>query len=129
MARRGAVPLLVDFTHLATRWTVLQVSFPWQGRALPLYRLVFASRGPEVGQKEQVRTATAFLRAHLPAPLARYVLVMDRGYKPPKEPGVNARDGRWLLQLYDRNGTRTEVMVRKPVQKPCCSENMDPYIK
>jgi len=23
----------------------------------------------------------------------------------------------------------TEIMVRKPVQKPCCSENMDPYIK
>jgi lactoylglutathione lyase len=58
-----------------------------------------------------------------------YKTVMDRGYKPPKEPGVNARDGRWLLQLYDRNGTRTEVMVRKPVQKPCCSENMDPYIQ
>jgi len=58
-----------------------------------------------------------------------YKTVMDRGYKPPKEPGVNARDGRWLLQLYDRNGTRTEVMVRKPVQKPCCSENVDPYIK
>jgi catechol 2,3-dioxygenase-like lactoylglutathione lyase family enzyme len=58
-----------------------------------------------------------------------YKTVMDRGYKPPKEPGINARDGRWLLQLYDKNGTRTEVMVRKPVQKPCCSENMDPYIK
>lgn len=25
--------------------------------------------------------------------------------------------------------TRTEVMIRKPVQKVCCSENMDPYIK
>ena len=58
-----------------------------------------------------------------------YKTVMDRGYKPPKEPGINARDGRWLLQLYDKNATRTEVMVRKPVQKPCCSENMDPYIK
>ena len=31
------------------------------------------------------------------------------------------RDGRWLLQLYDKNNTRTEVMVRKPVEKPCCS--------
>ena len=59
---------------------MLQVSFPWQGRALPLYRLVFDYRGPEVGQKEQVRTASAFLRAHLPAPLGRYVLVMDRGF-------------------------------------------------
>ena len=80
MGRRGSVPLLVDFTHLDTRWTVLQVSFPWQGRALPLYRLVFDYRGPEVGQKEQVRMACAFLREHLPAPLHRYVLVMDRGF-------------------------------------------------
>ncbi len=60
---------------------------------------------------------------------AVYKTVMDRGYKPPKEPAIHARDGRWLLQLYDKNGTRTEVMVRKPVHKPCCSENMDPYIK
>jgi len=80
LARRGSIPLLMDFTHLATRWTVLQVSFPWQGRALPLYRLVFDYRDPEVGQKEQVRTAGAFLRVHLPAPLERYVLVMDRGF-------------------------------------------------
>jgi hypothetical protein len=58
-----------------------------------------------------------------------YKTVMDRGYTPPKPPGINARDGRWLLQLYDKNGTRTEIMVRKPVQKPCCSENVDPYIK
>lgn len=59
---------------------------------------------------------------------AVYKTVMDRGYKPPREPNV-ARDGRMLLQLYDKHNTRTEVMVRKPVQMPCCSENMDPYIK
>ncbi|HXK02226.1 MAG TPA: VOC family protein [Verrucomicrobiae bacterium] len=59
---------------------------------------------------------------------AVYKTVMDRGYKPPREPSV-ARDGRMLLQLYDQHNTRTEVMIRKPVQKPCCSENMDPYIK
>jgi catechol 2,3-dioxygenase-like lactoylglutathione lyase family enzyme len=59
---------------------------------------------------------------------AVYKTVMERGYKPPREPNV-ARDGRMLLQLYDKNNTRTEVMIRKPVQKPCCSENMDPYIK
>jgi len=58
-----------------------------------------------------------------------YKTVMDRGYEPPRPPAINARDGRWLLQLYDKNGTRTEIMVRKPVQKPCCSENVDPYIK
>jgi len=58
-----------------------------------------------------------------------YKTVRERGYEPPKEPGINARDGRWLLQLYDKSDTRTEVMVRKPVQTPCCSENKDPYIK
>ena len=57
-----------------------------------------------------------------------YKTVLDRGYKPPREPNL-ARDGRMLLQLYDKHNTRTEVMIRKPVQKPCCSENMDPYIK
>jgi len=58
-----------------------------------------------------------------------YNTVVERGYKPPKEPAINTRDGRMLLQLYDKNNTRIEVMVRKPMQKPCCSENMDPYIK
>jgi catechol 2,3-dioxygenase-like lactoylglutathione lyase family enzyme len=57
-----------------------------------------------------------------------YKTVVERGYQPPREPNI-ARDGRLLLQLYDQHHTRTEVMVRKPVQKPCCSENMDPYIK
>ena len=53
-----------------------------------------------------------------------YQTVQERGYKPPSAPAI-ARDGRWLLQLYDKNYTRTEVMVRKPVQTPCCSPNLD----
>jgi len=57
-----------------------------------------------------------------------YKTVMERGYDPRREPNI-ARDGRWLLQLYDKHNTRTEVMIRKPVQKPCCSENLDPYTK
>ena len=36
-----------------------------------------------------------------------------------------ALDGRWLLHLYDKNYTRTEMMIRKPVQTPCCSPNLD----
>lgn len=59
---------------------------------------------------------------------AVYKTVADRGYQPPREPNI-ARDGRWLLHLFDKHNTRTEVMVRKPVQKPCCSENLDPYIQ
>jgi hypothetical protein len=80
LRHRGTVPLLVDFTHLQNRWTVLQVSCPWQGRALPLYRAVVAYTAPEVGHRELVRTTCAFLRAHLPGPRSRYVLVMDRGF-------------------------------------------------
>jgi lactoylglutathione lyase len=55
-----------------------------------------------------------------------YKMVIERGYKPPQEPAI-ARDGRWLLQLYDKNYTRTEMMIRKPVRTPCCSPNLDDY--
>jgi catechol 2,3-dioxygenase-like lactoylglutathione lyase family enzyme len=55
-----------------------------------------------------------------------YKTVVERGYTPPREPAI-ARDGRWLLQLYDKNFTRTEMMIRKPVQTPCCSPNLDDY--
>ena len=55
-----------------------------------------------------------------------YQTVVERGYKPPSEPAI-AVDGRWLLQLYDRNYTRTEMMIRKPVRTPCCSPNLDDF--
>lgn len=31
-------------------------------------------------------------------------------------------DGKWQANLYDPDGTRTELMEFKPVTKPCCSE-------
>jgi catechol 2,3-dioxygenase-like lactoylglutathione lyase family enzyme len=49
--------------------------------------------------------------------------VVDRGYKI-GEPTV-ARDGRYLLHLFDQDSTRTEIMVRKPVEKPCCTPMND----
>jgi catechol 2,3-dioxygenase-like lactoylglutathione lyase family enzyme len=55
-----------------------------------------------------------------------YRTVLERGHKPQQEPTI-ARDGRWLLQLYDQNFTRTEIMVRKPVRPPCCSPNLDDF--
>jgi catechol 2,3-dioxygenase-like lactoylglutathione lyase family enzyme len=55
-----------------------------------------------------------------------YQTVQERGYNPPQPPNI-ARDGRWLLQLYDKNFTRTEMMIRKPVQTPCCSPNLDDF--
>jgi catechol 2,3-dioxygenase-like lactoylglutathione lyase family enzyme len=52
--------------------------------------------------------------------------VVSRGYKGNQPPSIG-RDGRWLLHLYDQHHTRTEVMVRKPVETPCCGPMDDPY--
>ena len=57
-----------------------------------------------------------------------YETVVARGYTPPGKP-VLARDGRWLANFYNPDFTRTEIMIRKPVQKPCCTELRDPYIE
>jgi catechol 2,3-dioxygenase-like lactoylglutathione lyase family enzyme len=57
-----------------------------------------------------------------------YNTAMERGYKAPRAPAVG-RDGRWLLHLYDPNFTRTELMIRKPVEKPCCSPVTDDEVK
>lgn len=45
--------------------------------------------------------------------------VVERGYTDKAAPAIG-RDGRWLMQLYDKDLTRTEFMVRKPVKEPCC---------
>lgn len=50
--------------------------------------------------------------------------VMDRGYADKAEPAIG-RDGRWLMHLYDKDFTRTEFMIRKPVKEPCCSPITD----
>ena len=80
LARRGDVALLVDFTDLGSTWRVLQVSVAWRGRAVVLYRSVVHYTAPEIGQREQVRQACAWLWQHLPGRRGRYVLVMDRGF-------------------------------------------------
>lgn len=56
-----------------------------------------------------------------------YEVAASRGYKAPARPLV-ARDGRWLVNFFDPDGSRTELMIRKPVEKPCCTELHDPYI-
>jgi catechol 2,3-dioxygenase-like lactoylglutathione lyase family enzyme len=53
--------------------------------------------------------------------------VRARGYSPPARPVVG-RDGRWLGNFFDPDGTRTEIMIRRPVEQPCCSELHDPFI-
>jgi lactoylglutathione lyase len=57
---------------------------------------------------------------------AVYDTVVKRGYHGNRKPSIG-RDGRWLLHLYDKHNTRTEVMVRKPVEEPCCEPLNDPY--
>lgn len=46
--------------------------------------------------------------------------VLKRGYKPPS-PQKIGRDGKWQLNLFDPDFTRSELMEFKPVEKPCCS--------
>jgi catechol 2,3-dioxygenase-like lactoylglutathione lyase family enzyme len=55
-----------------------------------------------------------------------YNKVVERGYtqQQPFKPSVG-RDGRWLMHLYDKDLTRTEFMIRKPVKEPCCSPLTD----
>jgi lactoylglutathione lyase len=45
--------------------------------------------------------------------------IVERGYAEKADPAIG-RDGRWLMHLYDKDFTRTEFMVRKPVKEPCC---------
>ncbi len=49
-----------------------------------------------------------------------YKTVLAHRLKPPQPPKIG-RDGKWQLNLYDPNYTRTELMEFKPVQTPCCS--------
>jgi lactoylglutathione lyase len=56
-----------------------------------------------------------------------YETALARGYKPPERPRVGS-DGRWEANFYDPDGTRTELMIRKPVEETCCAELHDPFI-
>jgi len=80
LRRARELPLLIDCTILGEAWCVLQVSLPWQGRALPVYRVVVHYRTPELGQTELLYQALTWLQKHLPGSRPRYVLVMDRGF-------------------------------------------------
>ena len=80
LARQRRVLLLIDTTDLSDRWVVLQVSTPWQRRALPLWRAVYPYAGPERDQVSALSQALTWLEKQLPGPRSRYVLVMDRGF-------------------------------------------------
>jgi hypothetical protein len=53
---------------------------------------------------------------------AGYKKLLDRSVDLKTEKPKIGRDGKWQLNLYDPDLTRTELMEPKPVQKPCCSE-------
>jgi hypothetical protein len=95
------VLLLVDATTLADRWVVLQVSVPWEGRALPVWREVYAYRAPKKGQRLALAAALDGLGRHLPGPRSRYVLIMDRGF--PSNP---------LVQRLQQEGWRFVLRVK-----------------
>ena len=100
LAHRRHVPLLMDITDLGTGWAVLQVSFPWQQRALPLYRVVTRYEEPEVQRRELVRGVLTFLRQHLPGSQGRYLLVADRGFP-----------GHWLVKALQAGGWRFVLRI------------------
>ena len=77
---KGTIPLLIDTTDLEDAWVVLQVSVPWQRRALPLYRVVYPYCGEGRDQVSALAQAMEWLQATLPGRRSRYVLVMDRGF-------------------------------------------------
>lgn len=72
--------LLIDVTALSDRWLVLQVSIPWQRRALPVWRVVYPASDAEGAQPAAVKAALERLKHHLPGAQDLYVVVMDRGF-------------------------------------------------
>ncbi len=60
----------------------------------------------------------------VPSVDAGYKTLVSRGLTPHQPPQIG-RDGKWQLNLYDPNLTRSELMEPKPVQTPCCSPMLD----
>jgi hypothetical protein len=123
-ARSGPVPLLVDLTFFAQQWVVLQVSLPWERRALPLLRVVQPYQGEERSQAQAVAQALAWLQQHLPGGYQRYLLVMDRGF--PGHAFLNQLratgwrfliriEGRWRVEHRDYVGSLLDLGTALPV--------------
>jgi hypothetical protein len=102
LARRRVVPLLIDLTDREDTWSGLQISFPWEGRALPLYRAVVHPTDPEVQRRALVQAALLFLREHLPGARSRSVLVADRGFP-----------GHWLIRAVREADWRCVLRVAR----------------
>jgi lactoylglutathione lyase len=60
----------------------------------------------------------------VPSVAESYKTLLGRDRKIDDPPKIG-RDGKWQLNLYDPNLTRSELMEPKPVEKPCCSPMLD----
>jgi len=60
----------------------------------------------------------------VPSVEAGYKTLLQRELKIGQGPKIG-RDGKWQLNVYDPDLTRTELMEPKPVQTPCCSPILD----
>jgi hypothetical protein len=101
LARQAQVLLIIDTTTMARQWVVLQVSTPWQNRALPLFRVVYPYAGPHRDQGEALDQALTWLGQHLPGPRRRYVLLLDRGFP-----------SQILISRFQREGWRYVLRVK-----------------
>jgi catechol 2,3-dioxygenase-like lactoylglutathione lyase family enzyme len=52
--------------------------------------------------------------------------LIANGWRPTEEPKLG-RDGKWQLNVYDPDDTRTEFMEFKPKEAPCCSAFTGPH--
>jgi hypothetical protein len=107
LERQAEVLLLIDVTDLSHRWRVLQVSTPWQRRALPLFRVVYPYAGPDCDPVSALAQALEWLGKHLPGPRARYVLVMDRGF-PSKALITELQQDGWRFVVRVKSNWRLE---------------------
>ena len=75
----GRVLVLIDYTTIADRFTILWAAVNWKGRALPIYCFALIPHKIETSQN---RIEEAFIRRvwQLLPPGYRYILVADRGF-------------------------------------------------
>lgn len=78
----------------------------------------YMMRTTEMSPKQ--RGVLHHLALGVPSVQAGYEKLAERGPKPDQPPKIG-RDGKWQLNLYDPDLTRSELMEPKPVQKPCCA--------
>jgi len=106
-ARSAPIPLLIDLTFFGQQWVVLQVSLPWEHRALPLLRITQPYQGEARSPATALAAARRWLDTHLPHARTRYVLILDRGF--PSHTFLNQlREGGWRFVIRVEGRWRVE---------------------